>query len=233
MLPLVDRHPVNLRQHPVGNWEKKNCLGNLLYHWSQGALVGLDLLVSLRKSILLLLPCLPGLCTLLLRLSCSAFLSAAFLSWGGTCLPGPLHLEHDPAVHKPSLQEADGQEGCKSDQGGVVVPSGGVQHLQLCWDWSKAKPEGKNWHGDRREPSNNKEGIAQLEELWGNGRFVKVGQDAACVEDCLRDVVHQEKEEGDACEWGDIGGQDESKVEATLRRFSLRTISPAQTIDVM
>ena len=41
-----------------------------------------------------------------------------------------VHLEHDPAIHKPSLQEANSQESRKPRQGGVEVASCEIQHLK-------------------------------------------------------------------------------------------------------
>ena len=65
-------------------------------------------------------------------------------------------------------------------------------HLLVCWDRSKSKPEGEDRHGDRGETSNDEERVAKLEELGGNGGLLEIGQDAASVEDSLRDVVHLE-----------------------------------------
>ena len=69
-------------------------------------------------------------------------------------------------------------------------------HLLVCWDRSKSKPEGEDRHGDRGETSNDEERVTKLEELGGNGGLLEIGQDAASVEDSLRDVMH--------LQWGDI-----------------------------
>merc|ERR1719470_708075 len=164
---------------------------------------------------------------LLLLLPCLASLGSVS-SRGhsiGLGLSHSLHLEHDEVPHKPGLQQADSNQGVQSEEAGVKVAGGQVNHLLLHGGLGQAVPEGEYSQDDGGEAGQDEEEVPEPVELAGDVGPLGVGQDTAGVEDDLGQVVDNQQRQGEPGEAEHVGGGDEDEVEGGVLDLGCHVLS--------